>query len=103
MGVFANALNAAVSNAGSAEISRSHRGVGAWLIDHFRRRALPARRLAVVERVNLAPRQTIALVEADGQRVLVATSQEGTPAFFPLPSGSPRNQPREPHAEGKVI
>ena len=40
-------------------------------------------RLAVLERISLAPRQTLALIEADGQRLLVATSPEGTPASSP--------------------
>lgn len=42
------------------------------------------RRLAVVERVALAPRQSLALVEADGRRFLVATAAEGAPVFFPV-------------------
>ena len=32
----------------------------------------------------LAPRQSLALVEAEGRRFLVATSAEGAPAFYPL-------------------
>lgn len=38
----------------------------------------------MLERISLAPRQSLALVEADGRRFLVATSAEGTPAFYPL-------------------
>jgi hypothetical protein len=41
-------------------------------------------RLALVERITLGPRQALLLVEADGLRLLVATSSEGTPAFYPL-------------------
>ena len=41
-------------------------------------------RLMLVERIALAPRQTLALVEAEGRRILVATSAEGGPAFFVL-------------------
>jgi hypothetical protein len=47
-----------------------------------RRRAAP--RLALVERITLAPRQSLALIEAEGRRILVATSAEGGPAFYPL-------------------
>ena len=59
-------------------------GLGAWLIEklHGRRRAEP--RLALLERITLAPRQSLALVEAEGRRILVATSAEGGPAFYPL-------------------
>jgi flagellar biogenesis protein FliO len=41
-------------------------------------------RLALVERIALAPRQSLALVEAEGRRILVATSAEGGPAFYAL-------------------
>ena len=41
-------------------------------------------RLALVERITLAPRQSLALIEAEGRRILVATSAEGGPAFYPL-------------------
>ncbi len=44
----------------------------------------PQPRLALLERVALAPRQSLALVEAEGRRFLVATSTEGGPVFYPL-------------------
>jgi hypothetical protein len=40
--------------------------------------------MAVLERIALAPRQSLALVEAEGRRFLLATSADGTPAFCPL-------------------
>jgi flagellar biogenesis protein FliO len=46
------------------------------------RRAQP--RLELLERISLAPRQSLALVEAEGRRFLVATSPEGGPAFYAL-------------------
>lgn len=58
-------------------------GLGAWFVEKLRgRRAEP--RLALLERISLAPRQSLALVEAEGRRILVATSAEGGPAFYPL-------------------
>jgi hypothetical protein len=51
-----------------------------------RRRREP--RLALVERITLAPRQSLALIEAEGRRILVATSAEGGPAFYPLDENS---------------
>ncbi len=60
-------------------------GLAGWLMARFsgrRRRAEP--RLALVERIALAPRQSLALIEAEGRRILVATSAEGGPAFYPL-------------------
>lgn len=64
-------------------------GVAGWIAGWLRRarsktRGKPGPRLALVERVALAPRQSLALVEAEGRRFLVATSAEGGPAFYPL-------------------
>jgi flagellar biogenesis protein FliO len=59
-------------------------GWAAWLLARLggRRRAQP--RLALVERITLAPRQSLALVEAEGRRILVATSADGGSAFYAL-------------------
>ena len=59
-------------------------GLAGWLLDRLRstRRSRP--RLALLERIALAPRQSLALVEAEGRRFLVATSPEGAPAFYAL-------------------
>ena len=68
--------------------SSEQAGLAAWLLKRVRerlrgrQRQLP--RLALVERIALAPRQSLALVEAEGRRFLVATSQEGGPAFYAL-------------------
>jgi flagellar biogenesis protein FliO len=63
------------------------RGLAAWLLGRLRG---PERRpsLALLERITLAPRQSLALVEAEGRRFLVATSAEGSPAFHPLDEGA---------------
>jgi flagellar biogenesis protein FliO len=41
-------------------------------------------RLQILERIALAPRHTLALVESEGRRFLVATSPEGAPVFHSL-------------------
>lgn len=41
-------------------------------------------RLALLERISLAPRQSLALIEAEGRLLLIATSADGGPAFYPL-------------------
>jgi len=75
-------------------------GLAGWLLERLRgtRRAPP--RLAVLERIALAPRQSLALVEAEGRRFLVATSPEGAPAFYALDGESrfadPRRSSRSP-------
>jgi len=59
-------------------------GLAGWLLDRLRGSRRPRPRLELVERIALAPRQSLALIEADGRRFLVATSPEGAPAFYPL-------------------
>jgi len=59
-------------------------GLAGWLITRFRPQARPRPSLALVERITLAPRQSLALVEAEGRRFLIATSAEGAPAFYAL-------------------
>ena len=59
-------------------------GLAGWLLERWRGRRRTEPRLALVERITLAPRQTLALVEAEGRRILVATSAEGGPAFYAL-------------------
>jgi flagellar biogenesis protein FliO len=70
-------------------------GLALWLLAKWRsaRLGLAARgmgrsapRLALVERITLGSRQTLALVEAEGRRFLVASSAEGAPAFLALDS-----------------
>jgi len=59
-------------------------GLAGWVIARLRSRGRAKRRLELVERITLAPRQSLALVEAEGRRFLVATSGEGGAAFYPL-------------------
>ena len=59
-------------------------GVAGWLLERMRSRPRAQPRLELLERIALAPRQSLALVEAEGRRILVATSAEGGPAFYSL-------------------
>jgi flagellar biogenesis protein FliO len=59
-------------------------GIAGWLIARLRPRPRAERRLELLERIALAPRQSLALVEAEGRKILVATSAEGGPSFYPL-------------------
>ncbi len=96
MGAFANAIglvacpNARASSKTPDKMRDRSQGLVGWLLDRLHRRSLAAPRLSVVERITLGPRQTLALVEADGQRLLVATSPDGAPAFYPLNGPSSR-------------
>ena len=59
-------------------------GWARWLLARWNGRRRVEPRLALVERITLAPRHSLALIEAEGRRILVATSAEGGPAFYPL-------------------
>ncbi|HTW78475.1 MAG TPA: flagellar biosynthetic protein FliO [Terracidiphilus sp.] len=66
--------------------------IGGWagaLIRRLRSAKRNEPRLKLLERIPLAPRQSLALVEADGRRLLVATSTDGGPAFYPLDERAP--------------
>ena len=54
------------------------------LLNRLRSVPRPQPRLELLERISIAPRQTLSLVEAEGRRFLVATSAEGGPAFYAL-------------------
>ena len=59
-------------------------GLARWLMAKISPRPRAERRLALLERIALAPRQSLALVEAEGRRFLVATSADGGPSIYPL-------------------
>lgn len=60
-------------------------GIAGWLLSGFRnRQARPRPSLTLVERISIAPRQSLALIEAEGRRFLIATSSEGAPVFYAL-------------------
>ncbi len=60
-------------------------GLAGWLLARLRKSGKRAKpRLELLERIPLGPRQSLALVEAEGTRLLVATSPEGSPAFYRL-------------------
>jgi flagellar biogenesis protein FliO len=66
-------------------------GLAGWLMGKLRGRQRVRPRLELVERIALAPRQSLALVEAEGRRILVATSPEGGPALYPLDERAQRS------------
>jgi flagellar biogenesis protein FliO len=91
VGVFANTLTAICRDEETSG-NWSRQGALQWLFERLRARSRMQPKLAVLGRVNLAPRQFLTLVESEGQRLLVASSADGAPAFYPL--NSPRRQAR---------
>jgi flagellar biogenesis protein FliO len=70
-------------------------GIAGWLLSRLRGREREHARLELVDRIALAPRQSLVLIEAEGRRILVATSAEGSPAFYPLDHRSNTRIPAE--------
>ena len=71
-------------------------GVAARLLTMLGRGGKARPRLRLLERISLAPRQSLALVEAEGRRLLVATSADGAPCFYPLDERSAEPSRRRP-------
>lgn len=69
-------------------------GLAGWLLGRWRGGKRQAPRLKLVDRIALAPRQSVCLVEADGKKVLLATSADGAPAFFALDGDRGARRPR---------
>ena len=67
-------------------------GLAGWLLGRLRFESKPRPSLALLERITLAPRQSLALVEAEGRRFLIATSAEGAPAFYALDERAGRSR-----------
>ena len=55
-----------------------------WIRRNWPPSAASVPRLALIARIPLGPRQAVALVEAEGMHLLVATSADGAASFFPL-------------------
>jgi flagellar biogenesis protein FliO len=74
-------------------------GLAGWLLSFLRNRTGTHEsrhpRLELLERITLAPRQSLVLVEAEGRRFLVATSMDGGSAFHAL--DEPYVNPVRPH------
>jgi len=81
-------------------------GIAGWLLKRLmarlRGKQRPQPRLTLVERIALAPRQSLALVEAEGRRILVATSADGGPAFYALDQGVRTATRHEPERRPRV-
>jgi len=95
---FENKPNAAFVTGRAGGLSG---GLFKGLLGRLRGGRTPRPRLALVERIALAPRQSLALVEAEGRRFLVATSTEGAPAFYALDERLRPVSPR-PRAAARV-
>jgi len=59
-------------------------GLAGWILGRLQGSSRRQPRLALLERIALAPKQSLSLVEAEGRKFLVATSADGSPCFYPL-------------------
>ena len=69
-------------------------GWAGWLMKRLRAGQRESPRLELLERITIGPRQTVALIEAEGHRLLIACAAEGAPVFYPLGSGVDRRTGR---------
>jgi flagellar biogenesis protein FliO len=74
---------------GLSGASWDRRGIVGWILALSRRRVHSQTRLAVLERITLAPRQSLTLIEAEGCKLLVATSPDAAPTFYALDAHAP--------------
>lgn len=76
--------------------ARQNGGWVGWVLARLSRESRPQRRLSLLERVSLGPRQSLSLVDVDGRRFLIATGPDGPPAFQALDTNETRRpaQPR---------
>ena len=58
--------------------------VAGWILGRLRHAQRADDRLKLIQRIQVAPKQGLALVEVEGRRLLLATGSDGAPAFFPL-------------------
>jgi len=64
--------------------SRNQRSPGAWLLERLRCRSGDDPPLRVLGRIRVTPRQGLLLIEAEGERLLVATSDGSAATIYPL-------------------
>jgi hypothetical protein len=64
-------------------------GLAAWILNNWQTSLARPTRLALIARIPLGPRQAVALIEAEGMHLLVATSADGAASFFPLDTAAP--------------
>jgi hypothetical protein len=87
LGIFSTALMMASGQiSANPEDGRTRQGFVGWLLGRVRQRSEVRRRLVLVERISLAPRQTVCLLEVDDQKLLIATAQDSSPSLCLLSS-----------------
>ena len=84
MGVFASALSRAMLQGRPLPERRISRGLGAWLIERLRARSRGNPELRVVEQIRVSARHALLLLDVEGERLMMATSDGSTPVFYPV-------------------
>ena len=88
MGVFGRSLSHSGADVTSGRLIDSWRDVWTSVSVRLRRNVSGTSRLALLERITIAPRQMVALIEVEGEKVLVGTSHDGAPRFLRLNAGN---------------
>jgi hypothetical protein len=86
---------------GNAGNRHAGHGLAGWLLRCWRRSTAHPARLALIERIALGPKHFLTLIEAEGMRLLVATSADGASAFFSLERPAEIDTPRPDRVQTK--
>ena len=95
MGVFAKAGENSGAAVSPARTFAGWREVLTSVSARLYRRESAVSRLAILERITVGPKQTVTLIEVEGEKVLVGTSQEGAPQFLRLKAARRRGGPED--------
>lgn len=74
-----------------------------WVLVRLRRSEHREQQLRLIQRIAVAPKQSLALVEVEGRRLLLATGSDGSPAFFALGHAEERTVRGIAHRGGRRI
>ena len=81
-----NALTAAIGHRElfPQEKARDLRSLGSWMVNRLRSRSEVVAKVRILERLRVTPRNGLVLIEIEGERLLMATSEGSAPAIYPL-------------------
>jgi Flagellar biosynthesis protein, FliO len=103
MNTLATAMGQSHPSVLSPGKARVRRSLGAWLVNRLRSRSEDISRLRVLEQLRLTARHGLVLIEVEGERFLISTSDGSAPSIYPLKNraaGSDRRGAGEIRIEG---
>lgn len=84
MGIFAMTAGQGEGEGFSSQAVLNWRNVWSSISRGIGGRGAKISRLAILESIRVGPKQSVALIEVEGKKLLVGTSPDGPPRFFAL-------------------